>query len=97
MKGGAVTGALSYVLGTLAGSLVNMLFFLPFMQEMFSMINTVSQQSGGPPPGFLPQMMLVWGISFVIGLICTTLFWGGIGAAMGALGSGLGKALIRNS
>lgn len=94
ISGGAVAGALAYVIGTLLGSLVSMIAFVPLWQETTRMFTTLSQQSGGMPPGMPAQMITIWGISIVVGLLCSTLFWGGMGAVMGALGSAVGKAIV---
>lgn len=94
VKGGAAAGALAYIIGTLLGSLLSMVIFLSVRQEMSGLLAALNQQSGGMPPGLPGQIMAIWGLSMVVGVICSTLFWGSIGAVMGVLGSAIGKAVV---
>ncbi|MCA9935905.1 MAG: hypothetical protein KC415_18345 [Anaerolineales bacterium] len=95
IKGGAAAGALAFVVGTLLGSLVSLIVIAPMFQRMSSIFSTLAATDPTMPPGLPAQMMTMWGLSFVVGTVCSTLFWAGLGAALGAIGSAIGKSFVR--
>ncbi len=94
IKGGAAAGALAYVLGTLLGSFVTLLVVAPLYDRLSTLFATLAATDPAFSAGFPREILLVWGVSFVVSLICSTLFWGLMGAAFGAVGSAIGKSFI---
>lgn len=95
VKGGAAAGALSYVVSTLLGSLISLLIVSPLFERMSQIFRTLAA-SDPSFPGIPSSILLVWGGSFVVGIVCSTLFWGLLGAALGAIGSVIGKGFTRS-
>lgn len=95
IKGGAAAGALAYVAGTLMGSILNLLMIAPFFERFSALFTTLAATDPGMPAGMPGQLLLIWAGSFVVGIVCSTLFWGLLGAAFGAIGSIIGKGFLR--
>ncbi len=94
VKGGAAAGALAYVVSILLGSVISLLTVSPLLERISQLFNTLAATDPAFP-GIPGSMMLAWGSIFVVGIVCSTLFWGLLGAALGALGSVIGKAFLR--
>lgn len=95
VKGGAAAGALAYVIGTLLGSFITLITVAPLYERISTIFSTLAATDPTLSAGFPSEMLLMWGVSFVASLICSTLFWGLMGAAFGAVGSAIGKSFIR--
>ncbi len=95
VKGGAAAGALAYVIGTLLGSFITLITVAPLYERISTIFTTLAATDPAFSAGFPSELLLMWGLSFVASLICSTLFWGLMGAAFGAIGSAIGKSFIR--
>ncbi len=95
VKGGAAAGALAYVVGTLLGSFVTLIAMAPLYDRLTTLFTALVEADPSMTAGLPSEMMLFWGLSFVVSLLCSTLFWGALGAVFGVIGSAIGKSFIR--
>jgi hypothetical protein len=90
VKGGAASGALAQVIGSLIAGILGMIIVLPLQLQMMETI--MSATNAPPPPVPFGGTMVIAG---AFGLICSSIFSALIGAALGALGGVIGDSLSR--
>jgi hypothetical protein len=91
---GAAAGALAVVLGYLITSIISTIFMGPMINEMMSQVMTLNGAGSAPPAAF-EQMASMMVVFVAVGAICGVIFYGAIGAVMGALGGFLGNSLAK--
>ena len=90
VKGGAASGALAQVIGSLIAGILGMIIIVPLQLQMMETI--MSATNAPPPPAPFGGTMVIAG---VFGLICSSISSALIGAALGALGGVIGDSLSR--
>jgi hypothetical protein len=90
VKGGAASGALAQVIGSLIAGILGMIVMIPLQQQMMTAI--MSATNAPPPPVPFGGTMI---LAASFGLICSAFVSALFGAALGALGGLIGDSLSK--
>jgi hypothetical protein len=94
VKGGAVSGAISYAAGGLISAIISAIALAPVMNELMATI-LASPEFAGAGDDFVAQATGAGLVGGAIGLCCWAIFAAVLGSILGAIGGAIGRAMFK--